>query len=165
MIFCQFATFGSTVFWAYNHPGQMTTEQDYPYLNWEPTLTCPANVRIFQNGVKIEAAFQDLYCNEERLKQLVVQYGAVETGMFSDDVNFKYGYTFTMGIYQSCSSNIHDHSVVVVGYGVENGIPYCKVKNSWGTNWGDQGFFKIVRGQSACGIGTVCIVANCIKEN
>ena len=41
-----------------------------------------------------------------------------------------------------------DHSVVLVGYGEENGIPYWKCMNSWGTNWGEKGFFRIIRGEN-----------------
>jgi cathepsin C len=38
------------------------------------------------------------------------------------------------------------HSVLCVGWGEENGMKYWLVQNSWGTKWGDQGFFKIRRG-------------------
>jgi len=55
-----------------------------------------------------------------------------------------------------CGTNL-DHGVVVVGYGTENGVDYWLVRNSWGTGWGEDGYFKMernVRGTSTgkCGI-------------
>ena len=39
-----------------------------------------------------------------------------------------------------------DH-VVVVGYSIENGVDYALVRNSWGKDWGEDGFFKLERNQ------------------
>ena len=36
--------------------------------------------------------------------------------------------------------------------GTENGTPYWLVANSWSTQWGEDGFFKILRGKNECGI-------------
>ena len=35
------------------------------------------------------------------------------------------------------------HAVKMIGYGVENGTKYWLYANSWGTSWGEKGFFKI----------------------
>lgn len=43
------------------------------------------------------------------------------------------------------------HSVEVIGYDEENGKKYWLVKNSWGSSWGDNGYFKIIRGIDNCG--------------
>ncbi|PHU29948.1 Peptidyl-prolyl cis-trans isomerase FKBP53 [Capsicum chinense] len=37
------------------------------------------------------------------------------------------------------------HSMLLVGFGVRNGVQYYKVKNSYGTEWGHQGFGRIRR--------------------
>ena len=41
-----------------------------------------------------------------------------------------------------------EHSITLVGYGEENGVKYWIGMNTWGTDWGDKGFFKILRGEN-----------------
>merc|ERR1719159_1491357 len=47
-----------------------------------------------------------------------------------------------------------DHQVAIVGYGTENGQDYWKVKNSWGTDWGENGYCRVARGTNKCGVAS-----------
>lgn len=65
--------------------------------------------------------------------------------------------SYTSGVYTSttCGNTSMDvnHAVLAVGYGTdESGMDYWKIKNSWGSDWGDEGFFLIERGVNMCGI-------------
>lgn len=44
------------------------------------------------------------------------------------------------------------HAVAIYGFGEENGTPYWLVKNSWNAGWGENGWFRILKGGNACGI-------------
>ncbi|XP_015792204.1 cathepsin B isoform X3 [Tetranychus urticae] len=61
--------------------------------------------------------------------------------------------SYSSGVYQHHSRvSILEHAIRILGWGVEDGVDYWLVANSWNTYWGDQGYFKIRRGINECNI-------------
>ncbi len=59
----------------------------------------------------------------------------------------------TPGVYQRHSDDqLGGHAIRILGWGVESNVPYWLVANSWNSDWGDKGYFKILRGSDECGI-------------
>ena len=78
--------------------------------------------------------------------------GPVSVAIEADKAVFQ---QYTGGIISGsdCGTSL-DHGVLAVGYGSENGQEYFIVKNSWGSNWGDNGYVKLAieNGAGVCGI-------------
>nr|WBW70097.1 venom protein [Lampona murina] len=92
------------------------------------------------------------YSVEENVKQIqteIYKNGPVE-GAFSVYADFL---SYKSGVYQHHSSeSMGGHAIRILGWGVENDVPYWLCANSWNTDWGDNGYFKILRGNNECGI-------------
>lgn len=56
------------------------------------------------------------------------------------------------------------HAVEIVDYGTENGLDYWVVKNSWGPEFGEKGYFRIRRGQNDLTIETRRVHAPIVSE-
>uniref|UniRef100_A0A8D2ZVY7 Cathepsin B n=1 Tax=Scophthalmus maximus TaxID=52904 RepID=A0A8D2ZVY7_SCOMX len=85
----------------------------------------------------------------EQIQLEISKNGPVEGAftVYEDFVMYK------SGVYQHVSgSALGGHAIKVLGWGVEDGTPYWLCANSWNTDWGDNGFFKILRGSDHCGI-------------
>ncbi|KAG5900449.1 hypothetical protein JTB14_029335 [Gonioctena quinquepunctata] len=79
----------------------------------------------------------------------IMKNGPVEAAfsVYADFVNYK------SGVYQHVQGTLlGGHAIRIIGWGIENGTPYWTVANSWNSDWGDHGTFKILRGQDQCGI-------------
>jgi len=147
--------------WFKNQGGMSLHEGDYPYLDTSPKLNCYSANRIakWNSGAKVASHVYDWQCTEDKLKKMVAENGAVTVGLEAADDFMNY----EKGVMDKCKYNAKpDHAVLVVGYGREGGKDYWLIKNSWGDNWGDHGFAKIVRGRNCNAIVNLgCGSASC----
>ncbi|XP_063381102.1 cathepsin B-like [Cydia fagiglandana] len=98
---------------------------------------------------KHEAKVAYSISGEDHIKAELYAHGPVEAGfqVYEDFIHYKSGvYSYTSGILKG------GHAIKILGWGVENGKKYWLCANSWNSDWGDKGFFKILRGEDHCGI-------------
>lgn len=86
----------------------------------------------------------------DQIKQSVYDYGPVSCAMYAHD-NFS---NYTSGCYSADYSDIPNHAVLIVGWDDSacGGNGAWIIKNSWGTNWGYDGYGYIQYG--VCSIGS-----------
>jgi len=146
--------------WLIKDGGVSPHEADYLYKNSEPIKDCSQakSVKKWNSGAKVVDSAFDPNANEQKIKDLVFEHGAVMVSMYASESSF---HNYNAGVYQGCSSEETNHAVLIVGYGKEKGVKYWKVKNSWGPHWGENGFVKIKRGNNECGIEKAVATATC----
>ena len=86
---------------------------------------------------------------EADIQQMIMEGGPVETA-FTVYTDFE---DYAGGIYHHVSGGMAGgHAVKFVGWGVDGGVKYWKVANSWNPYWGESGYFRIQRGNNEGGI-------------
>jgi len=147
--------------WFVKNGGMAAHEAKYPYLNRNPLLHCgKAKGKEWNSGAKVVSTAHDFQADAEKLKALLVKYGAVAVALNADTLS-----PYKGGIFDKCTLDAKpNHAVLLVGYGTEKGVDYWLVKNSWGANWGEKGFFRIKRGQNTCAMEKLAAVTTCTKS-
>jgi len=87
--------------------------------------------------------------DEKQIRTEIMKNGPVEAAftVYADFLTYK------TGVYKHTSGAVlGGHAVKILGWGVENSTPYWIIANSWNADWGDMGFFKMIRGKNDCGI-------------
>lgn len=87
--------------------------------------------------------------NVRDIQQEIMTNGPVEGAftVYEDLILYK------DGVYQHVhGKELGGHAIRILGWGVENNTPYWLIANSWNTDWGNNGYFKILRGEDHCGI-------------
>jgi C1A family cysteine protease len=126
--------------------GGLTTEDQYPYTATGPN-TCEAAGKSF--AAKI-TGYTDVQPNSDEALMAAVAKQPVSVAIEADQSAFQF---YSSGVLTAaCGSNL-DHGVLVVGYNSAAWI----VKNSWGPDWGDNGYIQLARGTAydpagQCGI-------------
>ena len=146
--------------------GGIVTESDMPYKSIHgerygkcPYLEYPHSKDLFAASI---SSYADVERNNEAALESALDQQPVSIAIDASHRSFQF---YRSGVYDpvdccddgECTMYDLDHGVLAVGYGTdeETGEEYFLVKNSWGSNWGDEGFVKMVRGKgSKCGVAT-----------
>lgn len=89
--------------------------------------------------------------NEYDIRRDIYHWGPCSSGFVIHDDFLDWN---GKGVYvwDKKSDVVGGHAIVIMGWGEEGGKKYWIVRNSWGEDWGDKGYFKILRGENHCEI-------------
>lgn len=119
-------------------------EIDYPYEDKDDI--CKYNPNKPHLNLK---TFYTIEANEVKIAEALVKYGPLAIAINASSLHFLgKGQILNPDTDDDCNPKDINHAVILVGY-TET---YWIIKNSWGPNWNDEGFFKLIRNKNACGL-------------
>eukprot|EP00591_Stephanopyxis_turris_P016574 CAMPEP_0195541590 /NCGR_PEP_ID=MMETSP0794_2-20130614/51165_1 /TAXON_ID=515487 /ORGANISM="Stephanopyxis turris, Strain CCMP 815" /LENGTH=371 /DNA_ID=CAMNT_0040675693 /DNA_START=61 /DNA_END=1176 /DNA_ORIENTATION=+ len=123
------------------------TEEDYPYTSGSGTTgQCSTSCK----PAATITGYTDVPQNDETSLLAAVNQQPVSVAIEADRSVFQ---LYKSGVLKSklCGKTL-DHGVAIVGYGTLDDTKYWKVKNSWGSTWGQEGYILMERDVDMCGI-------------
>ncbi|XP_028689053.2 cathepsin W isoform X2 [Macaca mulatta] len=158
----------------------LASEKDYPFQGKVRAQGCHA--KKYHKVAWIQD-FIMLQNSEHRIAQYLATYGPITV-----TINMKPLQLYRKGVIKAtpttCDPQLVDHSVLLVGFGSlkSEGIwaetvssqsqpqpphptPYWILKNSWGAQWGEKGYFRLHRGSNTCGITRFPLTARVQKPD
>jgi len=136
--------------------GGVKLESEYPYTGRDGTCKKDGN---------LTAPIRNYTCltgpdpvDEDKLRAYVQDNGPVSIALDAGLLQFYYeGIIDPFLPDYECDPTVLDHALLIVGWGQERNMffrmtPYWIVKNSWGTDWGESGYFLIARDYNICGL-------------
>jgi len=142
--------------WAAKNGG-ICTEADYPYTSGTTKTagTCTTTCSAVPNSAPV--SHTDVKKSDDSAMMSALYQQTVSVAIQADQKDFQ---LYKSGVFTADCGTQLDHGVLAVGYGSLNGEDFYKVKNSWGTTWGDAGYILFGRGSQynngagQCGILT-----------
>jgi C1A family cysteine protease len=144
---------GGEDFRAYNYimkAGYLSTEVEYGHYK---AIDGKCHDKGVERVVNIKGFYNVTTNSVEALKHALVNYGPVSISIDASRPTFAF---YSHGAYydekcQNAPDNL-DHAVLAVGYATINGRLVWKVKNSWSTHWGNDGYTYISAKNNNCGV-------------
>jgi len=122
--------------------GGLETNADYPYTSYQGvTGTCKASSSKYVVTVSSYTTLK----GESAMASYVQKTGPLSVCLDASSWN-----SYKNGIMTSCGQRV-DHCVQAVGVDASTG-GYWKVRNSWGTSWGESGYIRLAYGKNTCDI-------------
>merc|ERR1712156_1001045 len=133
----------------------IVTDSCFPYGAGNGTApTCPSRCQNSDPFFRFKARNSYAISGVANMQKEIMTNGPVQVAFKV----YKSFMSYKTGVYQKHWYEVipeGGHAVKVVGWGSDNGVDYWKVANSWDTTWGEDGFFRILRGKDQCGIETL----------
>nr|XP_020762190.1 cathepsin F isoform X1 [Odocoileus virginianus texanus] len=136
----------SNAYSAIRNLGGLETEDDYSYRGRLQTCSFSAEkAKVYINDSV------ELSKNEQKLAAWLAKNGPISVAINAFGMQF-YRHGISHPLRPLCSPWLIDHAVLLVGYGNRSATPFWAIKNSWGTDWGEEGYYYLHRGSGACGV-------------
>jgi len=143
--------------WNYLQNTGIVTERCFPYSSGQGEVpSCPSRCQDSESwsGSKVRARSYYAINGVQHMMKEIMTHGPIQVAF----AVYKSLMSYRSGVYQKLVWDFlpeGGHAVKMVGWGVEDDVDYWIIANSWGTSWGEDGFFKIKRGSDECGIETM----------
>lgn len=131
----------------------MCYEEDYPYVSGKTEKTGDCRDDCEKDPKVAPKSYSKVDRKSDRALMSAIAELPVAVSIDADQSAFQH---YKSGVFTAkCGSKL-DHDVLAVGYGTLDDLDFYKVKNSWGTSWGMDGYILLERGgneeSGKCGI-------------
>jgi hypothetical protein len=124
-------------------------ETTYPYLHADSNCAC---TNALNHVYRIRSwawigGIRDTIPSVEAIKQAIMEHGPVSAAVYADSA-FR---AYNSGVFNACATGCVNHLVMLVGWDDNQGGGVWILRNSWGTDWGEAGYMRIVYNCSRIG--------------